>query len=46
MSKATALPARTLSTNWRKPETLRCYIQLSTNKPNDAIKPGASEAET
>ena len=46
MSKATALPVRTPSTNWRKPEMLRCYIRPSTSKPYDAIKPGAFEAET
>ena len=30
----------------RKPETLRCYTRPSTSKPYDAIKPGASKAET
>ena len=45
-SKATALPARTPSTNWRKPETSRCCTRLNTSKPYDAIRPGASEAET
>jgi hypothetical protein len=45
-SKATTPQTKTLSTNWRKPETLRCYIRPSTSKPYDAIKPGAFEAET
>ena len=45
-SKATALPTRTPSTNWRKPETSRCYTRPSTSKPYDATKLGAFGAET
>ena len=46
MSKATALPTRTPSTNWKKPEMLHYYIWPSTSKPYNAIKPDAFEAET
>ena len=37
---------RTPSTNWRKPETSRCYTWPSTSKPYDATKLGAVKAET
>ena len=46
MSKATALLARTPSTNWRKPEMLCCYIRPNTSKLYGAIKPGTFKAET